>query len=92
MTQGGIDSGCKWPGKANQWYTSHHMAGEDLGEGRMHARRATCSTASRQDLEQTGVSTRCQPPEETEREKRRVDTRRGRRKRVGSSYVNQRAD
>lgn len=35
---GGIDSGCKWPGKANQWYTSHHIIGEDAGEGRMHAR------------------------------------------------------
>ena len=56
MTLVGIDPGCKWPGKTNQWYMSHHMAGEDLGEGRMHARWATCSVARRGDLEQTGVS------------------------------------
>jgi len=58
MSQVGHDIGCKWSGKANQWCTSHHMAGEDLGEGRMHARRATCSVTSREDLEQTRVSAR----------------------------------
>lgn len=54
MTLGGIDSGCKWPGKANQWYTSHHIA-EDLDEGRMHARWATVLKASRTGLEQVMV-------------------------------------
>ena len=69
MARVGIDSGRKWPGKANQWYTSHHMAGEDLGDGRMHARRETGSTARREGLEQTRVSARRRPPEETERGK-----------------------
>lgn len=72
MTPGGIDSGCKWPGKASQWYTPHHMAGEDLGEGCMHARWATCSTASRGDLEQTRVSARCDRRKKRNRAKRRV--------------------
>jgi len=72
MTPGGIDSGRKWSGKANQWYTSHHMAGEDLGEGRMHTRWATCSGASREDIEQTRVSARRRRPEETETDARFV--------------------
>jgi len=66
MTQAGDDIGCKWSGKANQWCMSHHMAGEDLGEGRMHARWATCSVTSREGLEQTTVSARRRGPEGTE--------------------------
>ena len=57
-----IDPGCEQSGKANQWCMSHHMAGKDLGEGRMHARWATCSVTSRQGLEQAGVSARRQGP------------------------------
>ena len=66
MSLAGIDSGCKWSGKASQWYASHHMAREDLGEGRMHARWPTCSTTSRKAFEQTTVSAWGRLPKEME--------------------------
>jgi hypothetical protein len=87
MSLTGIDSGCKWSGKANQWYTSHHMAREDLGEGRMHARWPTCSTTSREVLEQTTVSAWGRRPEGTEPGKGAGGRIRRGRKRVQGRYV-----
>ena len=92
MTHVGIDIGCKWSGKANQWYTTHHMAGEDLGEGRMHARWATCSVINRKDLEQTRYPLDVEDRKGRSRVKQRVRIRRGRRKGVEGGYVNRRAD
>ena len=91
MTSARIGLGCKWPGKANQWCMSHHMA-EDLGDGRMHARWTACSVTRRGGL-RVGKSVRSTlRPEETEPVKAIDGTGRGRRKRVEVRYVNQRAD
>ena len=59
------------------------MVGEALGEGRMHARWATCSRTSRGDLRQTVVSARRRLPEDAEPGKAMGECiRRGRRKKV----------